>query len=515
MTTVPTNLENPGVQPKSLRTDNFGYVQYPKSRNAGSSAYDKTTFNGAVNISLTPQQMITLITIEALSTFTQLTLPATATLAAYLQRIYSVENETNTGGSFAGQSGKVYFFPLIFDNRRATGTATDIVTLIAGDGNTTFTLGGDTLNRGLTKLMMRFSTAGSPAVASLQVLPDFDGGIPSGPTFTAVPLYAPFPAQDADSIPVWDSSNGNLFSRMTRTQFFSMGTAASNTFAGTGANYGGGATTTTVLGSGAAPTIGATSSNVIIGSTAAPALSTGTNEIIIGNTSAVLLATGSRNIVVGFNTLNNAAAAAIADTIIIGSGATISDAAQTGSIVIGHTSSVGVGAFANTVVIGQALSGAPVAAGSFFVRARNVASANAVTYVPGTNEVTQAASNRYVKRDIQTLNKEEAHEAVMKLRPIKYHSRQVRLNSQTDQVEYFETKEDGELRGFFAEDIDRDVPELAYRAPFRLYSTKQQKDIEIENENFALNYKERDLIAMLVASHQLLVERVKELEARE
>jgi hypothetical protein len=494
-TTVPTNLENPGVQPKSQRLDNFGYIPYPKLRNAGSEAYDTRAFSAAANVTLNPSDFIKLIVFISTSTFAQVTLPATAALAAYLQRIYSVENQTGTtGGNPTPQEGKVYYFPFIIDNQRNTGVgATDLVTLVAGDGSTTFALGTNIVGRGLNKMLLRFATAGSPAVATLTVVPDFRTGGTSGPSFAAVPVYTPFPLQDADNLGVWDASNANQWSSMTRQQFFSGGVTNTNVLIGPGANY---------AATGAA--------NVAIGSGSASALTTGTSNVILGSASGTTLTTGARNMILGAANMTDASAAAMTDSIFIGNSNNTLNAAQTASIIIGNGVTIAVGAaFSATTAIGSSFAANPTINGSTWTnRIRQVAGGLAMAM--NGNEMTSAASNRYVKYGIEDLPEEEI-EKFKQLRPRIYKERIPRLNKEGE-VEFQNT--DKQYFGFIADEVDKVLPEIIHYGNFELFYPGSDEKKVIEGPNFALSYDDRSIVALTIKTLQHALLKIKELEER-
>lgn len=495
-TTVPTNLENPGVQPKSLRTDNFGSVQYLKIRNAGSEAYDTRAYSGAPNITFQPSDFIRLIVFISTATFTQATLPATATLAAYLQRVFSVENQTGTlGGNPTPQDGKVYYFPFIIDNQRNLGTGLDLVTLVAGDGNTTFALGTNQVGRGLNRMLIRFSTAGSPAVATLTIVPDFRTGGTGGPSFASVPAYTPFPLQDADNLGVWDASNGNQWSSMTRAQLLSGGITATNVLLGPGANY--------------AATGGG---NVGIGNTTMAALTTGTFNTSVGNNTSGTLTTGARNTAIGASNMFNANAAAVTDCTVIGNTSTVTDAAQNGSILIGNGVAP-TGAFATGLVIGSAYAPVLPAATTFFtnrVRATGAAAAN-MTWTAGTGEITIPVSNRHVKKDIKPLS-DDVVDKFDKLNPVQYTPIAFRIGK-NDELEYFDEPNLGNDKiayGFMADEINKVLPEIVVHGRLRCYSEKQEKWIDIESdENYPLNYSDRSFVSVLA---KVLLETRKQLK---
>lgn len=495
-TTVPTNLNNPGVQPKSQRLDNFGYIQYPKTRNPGAEAYDTRAYNGAANITLQPSDFIRLIVFISTSTFAQATLPATATLAAYLQRIYSVENQTGTtGGNPTPQDGKVYYFPFVIDNQRNTGLGGDLVTLVAGDGSTTFALGTNQVGRGLNKMLIRFSTAGSPAVATLTIVPDFRTGGTSSAPFAAVPVYSPFPLQDADNIGVWDASNSNQWSSMTRNQFFSGGVSNTSVLIGPGANY-------------AATGLGI----VAVGNTAGAAV-TGNYNTLVGNQAGITLTTGLRNTIIGAQNMTDATVAALIDCTVIGNSNTTLNAAQSGSIIIGNGNTVVVGAaFGNTTVIGSGVAANPGAAATTWTnRIRAVAGGNAVS-MTGT-EMTQAVSNKHVKYDIETLD-DSVVEKVKQLRPIKYKGRGFRIKKGTDnEVEYMYDQDPRIHYGLLVSEVDQVEPTIVYHGKLTCFSEKLMKDVSIEDDpNFAINYDDRSLVAMLLKTCQHLLTKVEALE---
>lgn len=501
-TTVPTNLENPGTQPKSLRTDNFGYIQYPKLRNTGAEAYDTRAYSAANNITLQPSDFIRLIVFISTSTFAQATLPATATLAAYLQRIYSVENQTGTtGGNPTPQDGKVYYFPLVIDNQRNTGVGTtDLVTLVAGDGSTTFALGTNQVGRGLNKMLLRFATAGSPAVATLTVVPDFRTGGTSSTPFAAVPIYTPFPLQDADNLGLWDASNANQWSSLTRQQFFSGGVTATNVLIGPGTNY--------------AATGGG---NVVTGSGSGTVLSTGTSNTITGSLSGTALTTGARNTIYGPSNFTTAGTAAMTDVTIVGNINNPNDATQNGLIILGYNNQP-QGNFINCTCIGNGIAGAttvfPAANTTLINRIRNVASANTVSYNPTTLELTQAASNKYIKKNIEPMP--DVSDKILDLKPIKYINRGARIKKGTDsEIEYFDEIGERQYYGLLAHEVDEVAPEIIFHGEYKLFSEKLNKEVAVEGPDFAINYDDRSLVAMLIQFIQKLHKRVKELEARE